>query len=116
VADEARQQRWRSLWALGGKTGPSPLALRQLVEPTTWDNRSSGRIATACRIVCLACRMLHLINRKAARILALERALRFLGKLRKNLGDRLRQRSKEILETQPDPDVLTLVEVIKRTD
>jgi hypothetical protein len=30
--------------------------------------------------------MLHLINRKAARILALERALRFLGKLRKNLG------------------------------
>jgi hypothetical protein len=35
--------------------------------------------------------------------IALERALRFLGKLRKKLGERLRQRSKEILETQPDP-------------
>jgi hypothetical protein len=39
----------------------------------------------------------------SAKEIALERALRFLGKLRKNLGERLRQRSKEILETQPDP-------------
>jgi hypothetical protein len=39
----------------------------------------------------------------SAKEIALERALRFLGKLRKNLGDRLRQRSEEILETEPDP-------------
>jgi hypothetical protein len=53
----------------------------------------------------------------SAKEIALERALRFLGKLRKNLGDRLRRRSEEILETQPDPDVLTSVEVVsKRKD
>jgi hypothetical protein len=46
---------------------------------------------------------------------ALERALRFLGKLRKNLGDRLRRRSEEILETEPDPDVATLVEVVSKS-
>jgi len=43
--------------------------------------------------------------------IALERALRFLGKLRKNLGERLRQRSEEILQT--DVDVLTPVAVGK---
>jgi hypothetical protein len=70
----------------------------------------------------------------SAKEIALERALRFLGKLRKNLGERLRQRSKEILqsepdpgdrlpqtsqeipETEPDPDVPMLVESSKRTD
>jgi hypothetical protein len=47
----------------------------------------------------------------------LERALRFLGKLCKNLGNRLRRRGEKILETEPDPDVPTLVEVVsKRKD
>jgi hypothetical protein len=49
----------------------------------------------------------------SAKEIALERALRFLGKLRKTLGERLRRTGKEILETEPDPDVLTLVEVSK---
>jgi hypothetical protein len=45
---------------------------------------------------------------------SLEDALRFIGKLRKNLGDRLRQRSEEILQT--NADVLTLVAVDKSKD